>query len=248
MGFSLSGILGLLLIGYCLYDYSQRRPEFFWLFIILFFPGLGPIAYLVINVLPDLTSGGGAATSILRSINPQQRLEYRRLKKRVDDESPIADVEQLMVLSAKFGNPEETIRYADRVLQNDPESLSAKYSAGLAHMELAQYDEAERYLKDVLGEDQKYDYGLAYLALAEMYKEQGRREEALEAFKVVTKQSSYLEAQYLYGEMLWEDGQNKEALQWMKRVERAGRDLPKFKRKQDMPWVKKAKAFLKVHG
>lgn len=47
------GALGLLLTGFCLWHIISRRREFYWLWVILLFPFMGALVYLIVEVWPE---------------------------------------------------------------------------------------------------------------------------------------------------------------------------------------------------
>src|SRR5258708_21178141 len=52
--FSLVGILGLILYAGCIFHAIKTGRLNYWLLILIFLPGLGPIAYLLIEGLPGM--------------------------------------------------------------------------------------------------------------------------------------------------------------------------------------------------
>jgi hypothetical protein len=70
--FSLFGILGLVLYAGCIFHAIKTGRINYWLFILIFLPGLGSIAYLLLEVLPGLRNSRAAqrrrAASAPRSI------------------------------------------------------------------------------------------------------------------------------------------------------------------------------------
>src|SRR5260370_30836296 len=56
LNFSLFGILGLILYAGCIFHAIKTGRINYWLLILIFLPGLGSIAYLLIEVLPGMRS------------------------------------------------------------------------------------------------------------------------------------------------------------------------------------------------
>src|SRR5260370_17292308 len=54
LNFSLFGILGLILYAGCIFHAIKTGRINYWLLILIFLPGLGSIAYLLIEVLPGM--------------------------------------------------------------------------------------------------------------------------------------------------------------------------------------------------
>ena len=58
--FSLYGILGLVLYAGCIIHAIRTGRINYWLFILIFIPGLGSILYLLFEVLPGLRHSNAA--------------------------------------------------------------------------------------------------------------------------------------------------------------------------------------------
>jgi len=233
-----------ILLGVCLYDYWRREPGGPWLWVMLFFGPLGCGVYLAMVVAPGYLSSG--ATSLQNTLNPKDRQEWRLLRARVRDDSPQREVERLMMLSAKYGKPDDTVAYAERVLARDPGNLTAVYSLGLAHWRQQQLSEAERYLRQVVEREPRYDYGMAYLALAEILRDQGNTVESLAAYETSLKQSSYPMAQYHYAALLKDSGRSEDARRVLTELVHSEHHLPKFRRKKELPWIRKGQKLLRT--
>jgi hypothetical protein len=54
MGFFAFFQWGLLLQALAIVHFIRRRPETFWLYVIIFLGGLGALVYIVVEVVPDL--------------------------------------------------------------------------------------------------------------------------------------------------------------------------------------------------
>ena len=56
--FTLPGVCGMALTGFCLWHILSRRRESYWLWVILCFPGVGSLVYLIVEVWPELRGRG----------------------------------------------------------------------------------------------------------------------------------------------------------------------------------------------
>ncbi|HET9271382.1 MAG TPA: hypothetical protein VFO31_24565 [Vicinamibacterales bacterium] len=54
MGFFAFFQWGLLLQALAIVHFIRRRPDTFWLYVIIFLGGLGALVYIVVEVVPDL--------------------------------------------------------------------------------------------------------------------------------------------------------------------------------------------------
>ena len=64
LNFSLFGILGLILYAGCIFHAIKTGRINYWLLILIFLPGLGSIAYLLIEVLPELRNNRTARRAL----------------------------------------------------------------------------------------------------------------------------------------------------------------------------------------
>ena len=65
LNFSLFGILGLILYAGCIFHAIKRGRINYWLLILIFLPGLGSIAYLLIEVLPEMRNSRAARRAVV---------------------------------------------------------------------------------------------------------------------------------------------------------------------------------------
>src|SRR5437764_14782330 len=62
--FSLLGILGLVLYAGCIFHAIKTGRINYWLLILIFLPGLGSIAYLLLEVLPEMRTSRTARRAV----------------------------------------------------------------------------------------------------------------------------------------------------------------------------------------
>ena len=219
-----------------LVHFARRRPDTFWIFVIIFGGGLGALVYLVIEALPDRDLFAGS-------------LARRRR---------IRDVENAVALNPSAGNHEELAglylddgKYArarehfDHAISARTDSLDPFYRRGICAVMLGDFPAAAADLERVVRAQPKYDLHRAAGLLAHAYGKTGQPEEAEALFREVNAVSTLSEAQYLYAEFL--AGQNRiaEAREWAQRLLDKKRTMPGFQRRRDRPWLRRAKALLR---
>ena len=64
LNFSLAGLLGLALYAGCIFHAIRTGRINYWLLILIFLPGLGSIAYLLIEVLPEMRTSRAARRAV----------------------------------------------------------------------------------------------------------------------------------------------------------------------------------------
>jgi hypothetical protein len=81
LDFSLYGILGLALYAGCIIHAIRTGRINYWLFILIFLPGLGSLLYLLFEVLPGLRHSHAArraASGLGEALDPNRRLRESR--------------------------------------------------------------------------------------------------------------------------------------------------------------------------
>src|SRR3954465_15752809 len=98
LNFSLFGILGLVLYAGCIFHAIKTGRINYWLLILIFLPGLGAIAYLLIEVLPELRSSRAARRAVSGlgdALDPNRGLrestESLEMADTADNKRPLAE-------------------------------------------------------------------------------------------------------------------------------------------------------------
>ena len=211
--FSLFGILGLLLYAGCIIHAIRTGRINYWLFILIFLPGLGSILYLLFEVLPGLRhshTARRAASSLGAALDPNRRLRESRANLEVVDTAE--NRRQLAEERMKRGQwaEAEALYRAALVgpLADDPALLIglAKALAGRGDHQGA-FDAIERLYRA----DPKYESREARLIRARALEGLGRTQEAADAYRTLIGYTLGPEAQVRYGLMLKKLGEGPHA-------------------------------------
>lgn len=229
---------GIILQALAILHFVRRRPETYWLWIILMFGGFGALAYILIEVVPDVGLLRGAYQVFPR------RKRIKQLEAMVLDNPSIGNYEELGDLyldDRQFVRARECF---DRVLARE-DSIDPLYRRALTALALGDFQAAVADLDKVTARDPKYDYqraaGLHAHALAKI----GERDKAAAMFADVTSTSTLSETQYNYAGFLAEAGRHDEAREWGERILRKKATMPDYIRRRERPWFRKARALLK---
>lgn len=238
--FSSYGWLSIVLQVLALVHYFRNRPEWYWFFLIVFFPPIGPIVYLFLEVLPGWNWRLPAI----------ERFERRRRKKWLDKvvaESPTQDaLSELAAIYAKEGDHERAAELYGQALDREPDELDSRFGRGVALAKCGRPAEAVEDLKAVVDRDPTFKLHQAALALAEAYEELGRDEEAAQAYQSILDRTTVSAAYYGLGKLQAKHGNIEEAKRLMQEILDKQSGLPRYLRRQERPWVWKARAFLKT--
>jgi hypothetical protein len=131
--------LGLLLALGCAIHAGKTGRPFFWIYLCLFLPGIGPLAYLALEVLPELFGsrrGQQATSAVVRAINPEKT--YRALHDEVETAPTVENMRRLAEECVTLGRFAEAIALYRQCLtgmyEHDPALLlplaQAQFAAG----------------------------------------------------------------------------------------------------------------------
>jgi hypothetical protein len=229
---------GIVLQLLAIVHFVRRRPDTYWLWIILMFGGLGALAYIAIEVIPDAGLLRGAFQVFPR------RKRIKALEAAILDNPSIGIYEELGDLyldDRQFARARECF---DRVIAKS-DGIDPVYRRALAALALNDYPAAVADLAQVVERDAKYDYQRAAGLHAHALAKTGEREKAAALFEDVTRTSTLSETQYNYASLLADQGRTSEAREWAERILRKKATMPDYIRRRERPWFRSARALLK---
>jgi hypothetical protein len=230
---------GIILQALAIVHFARRRPDTFWLFVIIIGGGLGALVYILVEVLPD--------AGLLRSsfqVFPRRR-HIKQLQAAIVDNPSIGNYEELGDLYLEDGKYSQARECYDKVIAARADSSDAYYRRALAALEMNDYSAAVADLEIVVARDPKYDYQRAAGLLAHALGKTGHPDRALALFADVTQLSTLSETQCNYAALLAEQGRTAEAREWADKILRKKPTMPNYLRRRERPWFRKAKALLK---
>jgi len=229
---------GIFLQAIAILHFVRRRPETYWIWIILMFGGVGALIYIAIEVVPDAGLLRGAFQVFPR------RKRIKELEGLVLDNPSIGNYEELGDLYLDDLQFAKARQCFDRVLAKT-DSIDPFYRRALCEMALNDFTAAATDLEQVITRDPKYDYqraaGLRAHALAKI----GQREKAVQLFEETLLTSTLSETQYNYACLLAAERRDAEARELGERILRKKATMPDYIRRRERPWFRKARALLK---
>jgi hypothetical protein len=229
---------GIILQAIAILHFARRRPDTFWLWIIIIGGGLGAAAYIVIEVIPD--------AGLLRStfqIFPRRR-HIKQLEAAIVDNPSVGNYEELGYLyleDKKYGQARACF---DRIIAQ-ADTTDPRYRRALAALELGDYPAAVADLEQVVAADSKFDYNRATALLAFALGKVGQTDRALALFAEVTQVSTLSETEYNYASLLAQVGRAAEARELAERLLRKKVTMPSYLRRRERPWFRRASALLR---
>lgn len=230
---------GLIPMAIALIHFARRRPDNYWLWIIIMGGGVGALAYIVIEVLPDL----GLLRESFRVFSHRKRIIA--LETMVLDNPSAGNYEELADLyleQKKFAKAKDCY---DRAISTRTDSPDPFYRRAICELELHDFASAAADLEHVVKISSNYDYQRAAGLLAHAWAQIGRAEEASQLFEKITETSTLSETQYNYAWFLAAQGQASEAKRWLKKILAKKATMPRYLKRRERPWFRKAAALLK---
>ncbi len=229
----------LILQAIAIIHFIRRRPDTYWVFIIIFFGPLGALIYLIVVALPEFGSVGQTFRSIPR------RKRIGQLEALVLDNPSAENYEELGQLYLEAGKPELARGAFDRAIAAPFSTIDSYYRRGLCAIRLADFPAAVPDLERVLAKEPGYDFHRAAGLLAHAYAQIGQKEKAEALFRQATVTSTMSETYLNFAELLASEGRSAEARQWAQKVLDKQRAMPDYQRRRERPWFRKANAILK---
>jgi len=230
---------GFLLQILAIVHFIRRRPETWWLWIILIGGALGAGVYLAVEALPDFLDPG------TRNFF-QRRRRIRELQALVQQNPAPGNYEELGDLCIDSGKWVEARACYDKSISTRTDSLDPFYRRGIAEMELRDFPAAVVDLERVINRDPTYDFHRAIGLLAHAHAKTGQSDRARKLFEQASQRSVLSETQVYYAEFLAGQGEKEEARQIAESVLQRRSAMPRFQKRRDRPWFRRAKAVLKT--
>ncbi len=232
---------GVILQAIAIVHFIQRRPDTYWLFIILMGGGIGSLVYIAVQVVPDLRLLHGAYQVFPR------RKRIRALQAMVLDNPSVGNYEELGDLLLEDGQFARARECFDNVIARS-DAIDPRYHRALCAIALNDFAAAEADLADVTARDPKYAYQRAAGLRAHTLAKLGRHDEADALFQEVLATSTLSETEYNYAAFLADRGRTAEARELADRVLRKKATMPDYIRRRERPWFRRAAALRKRVG
>jgi len=238
-------VLGLLDV--ILIVHAAKTGRFWpWAYVILLLPGVGAIAYLLVEVVPawaGSAQGQQAKRKLANAIDPLKR--YRELTDNLEIADTIAARVALAQECLVLGKFEEAKQHYERILRqpmgDEPGfmlgSAQADFGLGRPAEAVATLDRLRQRWPDFQSAD-------GHLLYARALEDSGRLDEALYEYKALASYYPGAEARVRYGMLLTRVGRRAEAEQIFRQVLAHMRRAPRYVRKAQAQWIAEAKKHL----
>jgi hypothetical protein len=230
---------GIILQALALIHFIRRRPDTYWLFIIVFLGPLGAGVYIAMEVIPDL--------GLLRQsfdVYPRRK-KIRQLEALVLETPTAGNYEELGELYLEERNYARARECYDKAIRSRADLPDAFFRRGIAEIELGDFAAAVPDLEYVVSRDPKYNSNRAAGLLAHAYANTGEAENAEALFQDVLIRSTLSETYYNYALFLVTQNRSAEAREWAQKILAKKPTMPNYLRRRERTWFRKANSLLK---
>ena len=233
---------GLILQGLAVLHFIRRRPDTYWIYIILFLGPPGALVYLLAEAVPDAGLVGESFKVFPR------RKRIGALEIAIRDNPSAGNYEELGDLYMDDGKLAQARAAFDKAIAARADTTDSFYRRGVCALLLGDAAAALPDLQRVLREEPRYDFNRAIGLLAQAYAKTGEKEKAEAVFREATERSTVSETYLNFAELLESEGRTGEAREWAQKVLDKKPTIPGFQRRRERPWFRRARKILKRVG
>jgi hypothetical protein len=230
---------GIILQGLAIVHFIRRRPDTYWIFIILFLGPLGAIIYLLVEAVPDI----GLVSQSFKVFPRRKRI--RELEAAIRDNPSAGNYEELGDLYMDDGDLAQARAAFDKAIAARADTLDPFYRRGVCAILLGDAAAALPDLERAVSKESDYDFQRAAGLLAHAYALTGQKEKAEALFRQITITSTLSETYLNFAELLASEGRNAEAREWAQKVLDKKPSMPGYLRRRERPWFRRANEMLK---
>jgi hypothetical protein len=220
----------------------RTRRESYWIYILIFVPIAGGIAYVAIELLPDLIRGKGArnaAAAVANAVAPDRVL--RELERQAEFSPTVATKKAVAdEYVARQRYPEAIELYAECLTGPFAEDSEVLMALAVAHHQAGNYAQAGEVLARVENAAEGSIPPEVLLVRARIREKQDDSEGAAAAYREAAESGSGLEYQYWYSSYLLRANRSAEAYDLYQAMVNRYRMMPGFSRKLNREWMRRA--------
>jgi hypothetical protein len=230
---------GLILQGLAIIHFIRRRPDNYWIFVILFLGPLGALIYLCVEALPDV----GLLGNSFKFFSRRKRIgELEGIVRQNPSAGNYEELGDLYMDDGQFQQARDAFNHAVTPRTDSPDPF---YRRGVCALRLNDPQAAIPDLERVVSQEPDYDFHLAAGRLAHAYALTGQKDKAEALFRKATEISTSSETYLNFASLLAAEGRNAEAREWAQKVLDKKPAMPGYLRRRERPWFRSANAMLK---
>lgn len=210
-----------------------------WIFAIALLPGIGWIAYLLVELLPGLLrsrSARSAVSGVRRALDPEQDL--RRYETEARRTGNVASRQRYAEELVRHGRAPQAIAVYREALTGLYE-FDPNLMLGLARAQFVTgaFAGARATLDDLITRNPKFQSPDGHLLYARALEGEGNVTRALEEYAAVARYYAGAEAPLRYAQLLRASGQSEQARQVLKELLENARSAPRYYRRMQQQWL-----------
>jgi len=241
LGGGLSSLVPLILAITALVDCIRVGASWYWIWIILAFPFVGPIAYFIVVRSPAL---GGRQSALLSPYGARRLQARRRLRELAVQLSHwrgpgilVEAGEELLVL----GKHKEAEAHFREAQQAGAAVEDVNFGLAQALEMQGRWPEAAALLEALVAVEPDSHLGEGPLQLGRSLDESGRRDEAEAVLRRVLAKRTVIEAQVRLARILYMKGDKEEAAKLDAEILSDAKILPRYLKRLHRPWLSAAR-------
>jgi hypothetical protein len=223
----------------CVVHVVRTGRNFMWIYILLFLPGLGIIAYAIVEILPGWfgsRTARGLRSTAVSTLDPGRELRYRR---QALEEADTVDNRHLLAEAlVASGQPAEAMELYRGILTgihaDDPGMLLGLARAAYG---VGQYDAALRTVLELGETNPRYQPVEAQLLHAKVLEALGRDDEAADDYAALVTHAPGEEVRCRYALLLKRHGDRNAAKALFDEILTRSRRAPRHYRRQEHEWI-----------
>jgi hypothetical protein len=243
---ALAGLIYLVQIGLIVHVLRTGR-NMYWIFILIIAPGIGGLAYFIVELMPDLANNWRARRAfhgVRKALAPgadlRQRQREHKLSGSVDATRHLA---KELIESGHY--PEAVEHYKSALTglyEHDPDLMLGLATAQFGN---EQFADARETLDSLIEKNPDFKSPEGHLLYARATETCGDDDKALEEYKAVAEYYAGAEARLRYGLILERLGNDKDALAEYAEIVSTADLAPRHYRKAQREWIDQAKDGIK---
>jgi hypothetical protein len=238
-GFMRFGLLGIGLMALALLHYMRKRPDGYWIYVILFLGPVGALIYLAIEAAPELGDPG-----TFKFLDRRKRI--RMLESAIHDNPSAGNFEELGQLHLDAGEWKRARECFDQSINRRADSIDPFYRRAIAEIELGDFPAARADLERVVTKDRGYDFHRGLGLMAYVLAKTGDPHTADKTFQDALRISTLTETQLHYAQFLAEQDRKSEAKDLAERIMHKRASMPGFLKRRERPLFRQTKSLLRT--
>jgi len=230
---------GILLQIAAIVHFIRRRPDTYWIWIILFLGPLGALVYIFAEVLPDF----GLLRQSFKGFPRRKRIA--QLEMEIRDNPSSGNFEELGDLNMDEGKLQAARAAYEKAIAARSTTHDCFYRRGVCALLLGDAAAALPDLEMTVQKEPGHDFYRAAGLMADACAKTGQPEKADAMFRQAIERSTLSETYLNYADFLASQGRCAEAREWAQKVLDKRPTMPRYLRRRERPWFRRASAILK---